>query len=133
MPALTKAQLNHATQRVAEARAQFIYERAKALGPKPEAPVITNADKLAAISNGTAKLGSSGLEYYGYLHNAFDYPLSPEQQAQQDARDRWQQAYDAITAEAARIESGLIDELVMSPDGVSALKRIADAFTVPTP
>ena len=103
MAALTKTQLDHAKTRLAAAKAKFIDQRMALLGVEPEVPEHTDQEKEDMIRTGTATLLHSSTwsgRYHSDPFGFFAYPDSPT----------------------------MIDELVMAPDGVVALKRIAEAF-----
>lgn len=125
MPALTKTQLEHAKQRVRECRAKFIAARTMPLGDEPEPTSYTPDEKVAMIRSGSATL-KKNVWARTDLQDAFDYPFDAVKQL---AYDAWHAKVNVIITEADAIEAGLIDELVMSPDGVSALQRIAAAFS----
>lgn len=127
MPALTKTQLDHAKHRLAEAKNTHVAQQIMLLGQEPEQPELTEQQKQNMIRNGTAVLRSN-FGRYTYLHDAFDYPLPPELAAQAAAYKAWEAKCEDVRNKADAIEQGVIDELVMSPDGMAALKRIADAF-----
>jgi hypothetical protein len=129
MAALTKTQLDHAKQRVSEAKQKLIERRIAMLGPRPNHFDLTTQEQIAHIKTGTATLKTDmNFASYTKLVDAFDYRLTAQQQGLKNAYDTWAAKADAIKEAATAIEQNLIDELVMSPDGVSALQRITAAF-----
>ena len=131
MAALTKTQLDHSNTRLAAANAKFIDQRMALLGVEPEAPEHTDQEKEDMIRTGTATLLHSSTwsgRYHSDPFGFFAYPDSPIMIAQRAAETAWNAHHNAVLAEADVIENGLLDELVMAPDGVVALKRIAEAF-----
>lgn len=131
MAALTKTQLDHAKTRLAAAKAKFIDQRMALLGVEPEMPEYTDREKEDMIRAGTATLLHSATwsgRYHSNPFGFFVYPDSPIMIAQRAAKTAWNARHNAVLAEADVIENGLLDELVMAPDGVAALKRIAEAF-----
>lgn len=127
MAALTKVQVEHAMLRLSQQRAAYISKRTAHLGPRPKEPELTNEDKFAMITAGTAVLRPNISKHYQVL-SAFDYPLNNEQRAAEAAHDVWRSQYDEVSAEAETIYQSVLDELIMSPDGKAALDRIVAAF-----
>lgn len=132
MPALTKTQLDHATKRLEEQKQAFIRRKLAVLGDEPEVPEYTDAEKTRMIRSGEAKLSldyNAGSIFYGrHIGDFFDYPMTLEMSKAKAAYDDWKGAVRAIREEADRIMQGVLDELIMSPDGKAALDRIAVAF-----
>ena len=127
MPALTRIQLDHAKQRLAEAKKKYVAAKVAELGPEPAKIDLGNEEKMARIKTGQATL-KSDTEAYTYLCNAFVYHLTPTELAQKVQHEAWCDKRDAINVDATAIEQRVVDELVMSPDGMSALAKIAAAF-----
>lgn len=131
MAALTKTQLEHAKTRLAAAKAKFIEQRMASHGVEPEEPKHTDREKEDMIRAGLATLTRPATwsgRYHSDPFGFFIYPDSSVMAAQRAARVAWNAHHDAALADADAIENGLLDELVMAPDGVAALKRIAEVF-----
>lgn len=132
MPALTKLQLDHATKRLEEQKRAFIQRKMAPLGDEPEKIEYSDAEKTAFIRSGAAKLDSkleaSSVHYGRAVGSLFIYPTTAAMVAAEEARNAWEIAARAIRDEADRIMQGVLDELIMSPDGKAALDRIAAAF-----
>ena len=127
MPALTKTQLAHAISRVETARQTYVQRYVAELGPEPEVIDYDSDGKIKMIRAGKAVM-KKNVYYRTDLVDAFDYPVTDAMKEVQLQADAWQAKHDAIVDKAQAIEGQLVDELVMSPDGVSALARIAAAF-----
>jgi len=132
MPALTKTQIEHATKRLDEQKNAYITRMLKPLGPRPPAMEFTTEEKTAMIRSGVAKLrpdyDADSVCYSRRIGDFFDYPLTDAQKAASAAVEAWDAQAQAIRDAASAIYEGMIDELIMSPDGKSALDRIAAAF-----
>lgn len=132
MAALTKTQLDHATKRLNEQKNAYIKRKLAALGAQPERIEYSESEKTAMIHDGraTVKAGyNAGYRFYGMeFGDGFDYPMTPEMAAAQQAYDTWEAAAEAIRCEGNRIMQSVLDDLIMSPDGKAALERIAAAF-----
>jgi hypothetical protein len=128
MATLTKIQLNHAEQRIQEAKSAYVIKHTKVFGDEPKVTNLTDEEKYTLIENGKATLIRPVNDRYGYLTNAFKYPVSKASQTQQAARDKWQASVNTVKAKADKLERQLMDELIMSPDGAAALARIAAVF-----
>lgn len=132
MPTLTKTQLEHAKAKVANlvaARMQAFY---KTLGPRPKMPEFTPAERRAMILGGTATIKpnfdfEASFRYESFV-SCFNFPPKPGMVAAQQALDAYDQAVTDERAKISAIEERVIDELVMSPDGMAALAKIAEAF-----
>lgn len=129
MPALTKTQLDHAKQRLAEAKQKYLVVKIAELGSEPNDVELSNEEMLFRIRTGRARFKNSRVLHYTNVVDAFEYLLTPGEQDQKTARVAWEAKRDAVTAKATAIEQQTIDKLVMSPDGMDALAEIAAAFT----
>lgn len=127
MPALTKTQLEHAKQRLTEARKKYVAAKIAELGPEPEQVELSNAEKFSRIKAGAAKL-KSDVYWRCNVVEAFDFDLTYEERLQQDLYDTWKAKCKEIDCKAEVIERNMLDELVMNPNGIEALKRISEAF-----
>jgi hypothetical protein len=128
MPNLTKLQLNHAEQRINEAKTDYITKYTKPFGDKPTVQVLTEDKKIALIKSGKAVLKGNHSSYYRGLTEHFTYPVSKESLKQQAVLDKWQEQVNAVSTKAEKLKQTLLDELIMSPDGAAALARIATTF-----
>ena len=129
MATLTRTQIDHAKHRMYEAKQAYITARTEHLGQRPTVIDFSPTEKLEMVRKGTARLKDSvDTDRYGHFLAAFDYPSTRAQLTSQAALKKWQAAVDAVTAKAQKIETQLLDELIMSPDGAAALARIAGAF-----
>jgi hypothetical protein len=127
MPALTRLQLEHAKQRLAEAKKKYIVAKVAELGPSPDEFELSREEKIARIKAGRATF-IGDVDTYGYCYDAFAFTLTPEEEAKKAQYDLWHDAREAIIANATTTEEQIIDKLVMSPDGMGALTMIAEAF-----
>jgi hypothetical protein len=127
MPALTRLQLDHAKQRLAETKKKYIATKVAELGPEPNKLELSKEEKIVRIRAGRATF-IGDVETYGYCYNAFVFTLTPEEEAKKAQHDLWHNAREAIIADATIIEQHVTDKLVMSPDGMRALALIAEAF-----
>jgi hypothetical protein len=128
---LTKTQLDHARLRIEEARNAYIERKMAAHGERPEVKSASDAEKLDMIYKGVARLKprySDGRDPYGHLTSMFEYPKDSTRLQAEAARAVWDDAALVVKTAANKIEQGLLDELIMSPDGAAALARIAGAF-----
>ena len=127
MPALTKTQLDHATKRLDEQKQAFVRRKLAVLGDEPEVPEYTDAEKTRMIRSGEAKLSldyNAGSVFYGRtVGSFFDYPMTLEMSKARAACDDWEAAARAIRGEADRIMQGVLDELIMSPNGKAADRK----------
>jgi len=131
MPALSKAQVEHATMRLELHRAKYVQRMMALLGEEPKAPEYTDEQKTAMIRSGEAKLKSkyvADTHTYTEVGNLFDFPKSEAMIAAEAAHAAWEAQADIIRAEADRIYQSALDDLIMAPDGKAALERIAAAF-----
>lgn len=131
MATLNKTQLAHATKRLSEQKSAYIKSKLAALGEPPELIEYSDSEKTAMIYDGraTIKKGcSADAVRWSTFGSLFDYPLTPEMVAAQQAHDAWEAAAEAIRCEAKRIMQSVLDELIMSPNGKAALDYIAQAF-----
>lgn len=126
---LTRIQITHAQSRIKQAKNKYLQIKLAALGDAPKVDKYTDAEKLVFIRSGQATFNKTS-DFYGYVMNAFTYPVLGKYVEQQAAYDAWNKARDDIHTEAQRIEDELVDQLIMSPDGNAALTRIAEAFAV---
>ncbi len=124
---LTRIQITHAQLRIEQAKNKYLQIKLAALGKSPEIDEYTDAEKLDFILSGRATFDETS-DLYGYVTNAFTYPVLGKHVEQQAAYDAWVKARDDIHTEAQRIEDELVDQLIMSPDGNAALTRIAEVF-----
>jgi hypothetical protein len=131
MPALSKAQVEHATMRLEQHRAKYVQRMTAPLGEEPEVPEYTDEQKTAMIRSGEAKLKpkyAADTHAYTDVGNLFDFPKIGAMLAAEAAHAAWGAQVDAIRAEADRIYQSALDDLIMAPDGKAALDRIAAAF-----
>ena len=132
MPTLTKTQLDHAKQKVEAARHKAFTKFRESLGEEPEVPKYDVITKRAMILNGRATLKSNveiDEKRWGLSNaDAFDYPLTVVMVTAADQKKAWNLALETERARLNRITEQLVDELVMSPDGMAALAKIAAAF-----
>jgi hypothetical protein len=132
MAALTKTQLEHAKAKVQTLVAGKLAAIRTVLGPQPEVIELSDEQKHTMVLDGSAKLDLtkdfSKTPYYENLYYWYIFPTTGEMVNQQFAHDTWQKAYDIEAAKVRATEEQVIDELVMSPDGMSALNKIAAAF-----
>lgn len=126
MPTLTRTQLEHARQRVAQTAAERLTAFKEKLGKAPHCADFTTEEKKALILSGKAKL--IDINYYGYAYNNYTYPQTAEMKKANVAHKEWTKKVQAEQARLNKIQASVIDELVMSPDGMDALARIAKAF-----
>jgi len=127
MAALTKAQIVHAVLRLSQQKAAYIAKHTAHLGKCPEVDEPDEDEKRAMIVAGTAKLRPD-ISNFCYWRDAFDYPITPGRVAAEAAQAAWEAQYNEVEAKAEAIYQGVLDELIMSPDGKAALERIAAAF-----
>ena len=131
MAALTKTQLEHAKGKVANAASARMDAFCIKFGERPKVPEFTPAERRAMILGGTATI-KKDLDFedifYRSFSDFFDYPPKPEVVAAQAQAEAWDAAVRAEQAKVDAISEALIDELVMSPDGMAALAKIATAF-----
>ena len=132
MPTLTKTQLDHAKQKVATLVASRMAAFIATLGPEPEVPEFTPAERRAMILGGTATIKANldfeeSIRYEPFVR-CFDFPKKPGMTAAQEALDAYNLAIHTERAKINVIEERVVDELVMSPDGMAALTKIAEAF-----
>jgi hypothetical protein len=132
MAVLTKTQLEHAKSRVAAAKDAYVHRQMAALGEKPDVVEFDDEQREAMIRTGVAVLKPNNSwgrsNYCSDPFNYFTFPDSPALKEQRQKRKAWEEAATGINRKAHDIASSLLDELIMAPDGVAALKRIADAF-----
>lgn len=131
MPALTKTQLDHAKQKVETARNKALAKFRESLGEKPEVPEYTMLVKRAMIIEGRATLKTDveiDARWGVSVADAFDYPPTVVMVTAAEQKRVWNLAFAAEQDRLAAIEERLVDELVMSPDGMTALAKIAAAF-----
>lgn len=128
MPALTRIQLKHAEARIAQYRDAYITRETAKLGKRPTTLDYTVEEKLAFIRSGKATLKNPYAHCYRYVTDAFDYPDTSAMKKSQAALAAWSAASEAVNKNAVRIQTVLLDELIMSPDGAAALAYIAKAF-----
>lgn len=132
MPALTKTQLDHAKAKVAALVTARMAAFTGAAGPKPKVPQYTPEERRAMILDGRATIKQE-LDFentcnYASIASRFNFPLTGAMVSAQLAADAWQKAHDDEHAKVCAIKERVIDELVMSPDGMAALTKIAEAF-----
>ena len=132
MPALTKTQLDHAKQKVETARNKALAKFRESLGPKPKAMQYTAEEKKAMILDGRAKpekdLNFEDSVRYRVFTDLFEYPQTDAMIKSAKIVEVWNAALECERQRLAEIEERLIDELVMSPNGMTALAKIAAAF-----
>jgi hypothetical protein len=132
MPALTKTQLDHAKQKVENARNKALAKFRESLGDEPVVPKYTADEKKAMILDGRAK-PKKDLDFeesirYCSFSDQFKYPVTSAMIKAADNLKVWEAALEHEQKRLAIIEERLVDELVMSPDGMAALAKIAAAF-----
>lgn len=131
MATLTKTQLEHAKTKVKAAAAARLQAFRRTLGDRPQVPEYTPGERRAMILDGTATPNVTDFEddiRYKPFADCFDYPSKPEMAAAQALVDAYDAKVHAEEEVVDTIKDALIDELVMSPDGMAALAKIAAAF-----
>lgn len=118
--ALTKTQIEYAKERVTKACRAYIEAK---LGPEPEHK-WTDDQKIAHISSGRATLKIIDLSWHSRLFDSFNYPEHPNAAAHKT----WSEMAEVVKAEATAKADGILDRLVLSPDGLSVLSELAAAF-----
>lgn len=124
--ALTKIQIEHAKRKLGRVKAAWLKSQMEALGEQPDAD-WTRTEKFDMIDSDQAKLNTTARKsesLYNYISNYYDFPRHPNA----DAADVWTAQRDALIAKANAIEERLVDKLIMSPDGLTFLAEIAEAF-----
>jgi hypothetical protein len=132
MPTLTKTQLDHAKQKVENTRNKALAKFRESLGDEPVIPEYTADEKKAMILDGRAR-PKKDLDFeenvrYVPFSDLFDYPTTGAMVEAADNLKVWEAALKVEQKRLAIIEERLIDELIMSPDGMAALAKIAAAF-----
>lgn len=128
---MNQQQLKRIELRIQAAAAAFIAAKMAALGEQPEVPEYSESEMIAMIRLGTATLKEHPDHHYSVTSN-FDYPLTVEMVNATAAEKAWGAARDKIRAEADAISNRLLDEAILSKDGMAVPDRIAAAFTVET-
>lgn len=129
MASLTKTQLDHAKGKVQTAATKKIDEFKKTLGARPLFTDFTSKEKEAFIRAGKAILkDGASFDSYGYLGSSFNFPDTPAMKKQRKLCEAWDAEVKKESLRIEGIKDRLIDELVMSPDGMEALNKIALAF-----
>jgi hypothetical protein len=132
MPNLTKLQVDHAKDKIkklaSERRCAFI----QGLGDEIEVPEFTDANKEVMIRNGTTRIDPKldfQREFYRRTFLEFwEFPDTAEMTTAKTAAQAREAKIAAFDAEQAALVERLTDEIVMSPDGMTALAKIAAAF-----
>lgn len=134
MATLTKTQLEHAKGKVKALAEARINKFVQALGPRPTVPRYSDAECMALINSGQAKLLADISGIYGSGHGMdvlrkfFDFPRTKAANTLHTQAKAWDVAKEKEVSKVNAIKERVIDELVMSPDGMEALKKIAAAF-----
>jgi hypothetical protein len=134
MATLTKTQLEHAKGKVDALVKARIDKFLQALGPRPTVPRYSDAECMALINSGQAKLLTDSPKIYvsGYgidaLRKLFDFPRTKAANTLHSQAKAWDAAKEKGVSKINAIKERVIDELVMSPDGMEALKNITAAF-----
>lgn len=132
MPTLTKTQIAYATQKIDKLSKLRLSEFRQQLEPRPVTPSYTYDEKLAMIKDGRAVISDPQQTHGGWdVTGFFSYPSTPEMEAAALESKNWEKAISAEESRLSAIKERLLDELVMSPDGVAALEKIAQAFAAP--
>jgi hypothetical protein len=134
MPALTKNQLDHAKRKVDQALRQKLTVFSEKLGDRPVVPQLSVETMVSLVRTNKATLKVLDGRYVsgGYLPDVlkvlYDFPLPKEAAKLQEQAKKWDAAFQAEEKRLTAIKEKLIDELVMSPDGMAALEKIYAAF-----
>jgi hypothetical protein len=132
MAALTKTQLEHAKAKVEAAYSAAMTKFVAALGTEPDEIQFTDAEKRAMVLDGRAKPDPkqdfAASRYYVPMQDVFIFPKTGAMIENEAAIEAWNALINTERARLNIVKEQLIDELVMSPDGMSALTKIAAAF-----
>lgn len=125
---MNQTQLNRIELRINQAVAAALTAFVATLPPEPDVIEYTDAEKVGMIRTGVATLKTPVPEYRNELVDFFDYPPTTEMQLADEMRTAWDRDYEAERNRLNTIKERLLDEAILSKDGMAVLDKIAAAF-----